>query len=191
MWIFATVLGFFLFFVLLLAVPVDLFFCLEKDEDFKPRLMVRWLFGLIGKDISGKGKKKPKPKKERKRKRNIKPLLAVLRTRGFLQRFFKFIRDVFRLLKIRDLKLNCRVGLDDPAETGLLFAAIGPAMVYIKSFSSVDIQVEPDFDQESLRGYCKGDLRVFPIQFVSPVVSFAFSPATMRAIKAAVVARRK
>ncbi|GAI40340.1 unnamed protein product, partial [marine sediment metagenome] len=48
------------------------------------------MFGLVGMDIRGK---KKEPKEERKKKeRNIKPLLAMLRTRGFLQRLFRFVR---------------------------------------------------------------------------------------------------
>lgn len=191
MWAFATIVGIFLFLVLLLAVPVDLFFCLQKDEYFKPRVMVRWLFGLVGKDVIGRRKKEPKAEKERKRGGNIKPLLAVLRTRGFINRFFKFVRNIFRLLNIRELKLNCRVGFDDPAETGLLFAAIGPAMVFVKPLRLFDIQIEPDFDREILRGYCKGDVRVFPIRLVSTLVIFVCSPITIRAIKAVIAARRK
>ena len=187
MWILATVLGLLLLFVVLLAIPVDLVICIEKDVDFRPRVRVKWLFGLIGKDITGRGKK---PKKERKRKRNIKPLVAILRTRGFLQKLFKFIKRIFQLLDLRKFRLILRVGLDDPAETGLFFALIGPAMVCIKSFSSLDVQVEPDFHQESLRGLCEADLRVLPIQLAGPLLVFAISPSTIRAIRAMVVARR-
>lgn len=188
MWILATVLGVFLFFVALLAIPVDLVFCVKKDVDFKVRARVRWMFGLIGKDIS---RKRKKPKKEKKRKRNIKPLLAMLRTRGFLRKLFRFIRGIFQRFNVHELKLSLRVGLGYPAETGLLFALIGPTMVYTKFFSSLDIQVEPDFEQEGLWGYGKADMRAFPIRLAGPFLLFAFSPTTIRAIKAMVVARRK
>ena len=187
MWVLATVLGIFLFFALLLAIPVDVTFRVEKSTDFKSRVRVRWLFGLIGKDISGEKKKREKEKK----KGNIKPLLAVLRTRRFPRKLFKFARSTFPLLKVRELKLNLRVGLDDPAETGLLFAIIGPMMVYIRSLPLLDIQVEPDFEGESLRGHFRGDIRAFPIQFVGLCIPLALSPTTIRAIKAMVAARRR
>jgi len=188
-WIIATVLGVFLLFVLLFAIPVDLVFCVEKDVDFKSRVRVRWMFGLIGRDITSRKKRPEKEKK--KRKGNIKPLLAMLRTRGFLQKLTKFVKHVFQLLNVRELKLNLRVGLSDPAETGFLFAVIGPAMVYVKSLSSLDVHVEPDFEQENLRGYFQGDLRASPIQFVKPFALFLFSATTIRAIKAMVAARRE
>ena len=189
MWGLAVVLGIFLFLVLLLSIPVDLVFYLEKEVAFKPRVGVRWMFGLVGRDISG-WKRKPKEEKKKK-ERNIKPLLAMLRTGGFLRRLFRFIRDILRLLSIHELKLDLRVGLDDPADTGLLLAAVGPAMVSTRYFPWLDVRIEPDFDRENLRGYCKGDVRAFPIRFVAPLILFVFSPTTIRAVKAMVVARRK
>jgi len=188
-WILATILGISLLLVLLITIPVDLVLHVEKDVDFKPRVRLGWMFGLIGKDIGGK-KKMPKKKAE-KRKRNIKPLLALLRTRGFPKKLSRLIRDIFRLLNVHELKLNLRVGLSDPAETGLLFAVIGPTMVYLKSLSSLDVQIQPDFEQERLQGYVKGDLRVLPIRFIKPLIIFAFSFTTIRAIKSMVAARRK
>ena len=186
MWILATVLGILLFFVILLSVPVDLIFCLEKEADFKSRVRVGWLFGLVGKGISVKEKK---PEKEEKKKGNIKPVIAMLKTRGFPQKLLRFFRDVFQHLNVHELKLYFRIGLGDPAETGMLFAAVGPAMVYTRSLTSLDIQIEPDFVQEKLRGYCKGDMRALPIQFVKPLIFLVFLPTTIRAIKTMVAAR--
>ena len=194
MWILATVLGILLFFLLLLAIPVDLVFCVEKEVAFKSRVRVGWMFGLIAKDISGKKepeKEKRKRKRKRKDKSNTKPLLAMFGAKGFLLKLLGLVRDILRLLNIRELEVNLRVGLDDPAETGLLFALVGPALVCAKSFSALDVQVEPDFEQENLQGYCKGDFRAFPIRFAGLIILFAFSPTTIRAIKAIVVARRK
>jgi len=189
-WILATVLGILLSFVLLLAIPVDLVFSVEKEVAFKSRVRVGWMFGLIGKNISGK-KEPEKDKSKRKDKSNIKPLLAMFGAKGFLLKLLGLVGDILRLLNVRELEVNLRVGLDDPAETGLLFALVGPALVCAKSFSALDVQVEPDFEQENLQGYCRGDFRVFPIRFAGLIILFAFSPTTIRAIKAMVVARRK
>lgn len=188
MWILATVSGILLLLVLLLCVPADLIFYIEKDTGFKARAKLGWLFGLIEKDISRKEKK---PKKEGKRKRSIKPLFAILRTTGFLKKLLQLIKSIFKSLKIHEFKIDLRVGLDDPADTGLLFAAINPAMLYVETFSSLDIHVDPDFTQEKFQGCCKGDIRAFPIQLLGHCILFIFSPATIRAIKAAMVARRK
>ncbi len=188
MWILATFLGILLFFVFILAVPFDLVFHFEKDVDFKWRVTVRWMFGLIDKDIGGK---KKEPEEKKKKKSNIKPLIAMLRSTGFLRKSLKFIKDSIRLVKVHELKIEFRVGLGDPAETGMLFAVITPILFYMKSLHSLEVNIQPDFEHENLHGYFNGDLRVFPIRFVIPGIFFAFSPTTIRAIKAMVVARRK
>lgn len=194
MWILGTVLGVLLFFVLLLAIPVDVVFYVEKEEEFKSRTTVKWLFGLVGKDIGGR-KQKPareKPAKEKgKKKRSIRPLLAMLRSRGFLRRVLRLFRDMLRRTKVRELKLDVRVGLSDPADTGLLFAAIGPMAGYLTAFTPLDVEVQPDFEQETLRGHFRSDIRILPIQFVLLFILFALSPTTLRALWAMAAAGRK
>jgi len=192
-WILAVVLGPLLFFVVLLAVPVDLVFYIEKDMAFSSKVRVGWMFNLVGKEIGGKKKReKKKPKKEKKkRKRRIKPLIAMLRARGFLGRLVSFVKDVLRISHIRELRADIRVGLSDPAETGMLFAIVAPVIAYLRAFTSLDVRIQPEFDQTVFQGYFKGDLRIFPIQLLVVSTRFALSPATMRGIKAMVVARRK
>ena len=193
MWILAVVLGPLLFFVVLLAVPVDLVFYIEKDMTFSSKVRVGWMFNLVGKEIGGKKKReKKKPKKEKeKRKRRIKPLIDMLRARGFLGRLVSFVKDVVRISHIRELRADIRVGLSDPAETGMLFAIVAPVIAYLRTFTSLDVRIQPEFDQTVFQGYFKGDLRIFPIQLLVVSILFALSPATMRGIKAMVVARRK
>lgn len=194
MWIIATVSGIFLFLILLLAIPFDLVFHIQKDMDFQSGVRVRWLFGLIGKDIS-KGKKKPdkeeRKKVKKKEKSTLKPLLTLLRNRDFLKKLTRLMKQVFPTLKIRELEVYLRIGLDNPADTGMLFAAVGPATLYMNSLSSLDVQIEPDFEQESLQGRIQGALRVIPIKLVKPVVLFVFSLTTLQMIKAMIWARRK
>lgn len=192
MWILAVVLGPLLFFVVLLAVPVDLVFYIEKDMAFSSKVRVGWMFNLVGKEIGGKKREKKEPRKEKKkRKRRIKPLIAMLRARGFLGRLVSFVRDVLRISHIRELRADIRVGLNDPAETGMLFAIVAPVMAYLRAFTSLDVRIQPEFEQMVFQGYFKGDLRIFPIQLLVASILFALSPATMRGIKAMVVARRK
>lgn len=174
--------------VAVLAVPIDLVFCVERETEFKSTARVRWLFGLVGRDLTSRGKK---PEKKPKRRRSFKPFLAMLKSRGFARRLFKFVRDAMRRSRIRDLKVDLRVGLSDPAETGMMFAALGPASAYLASIPSADVHIRPDFEESSLKGQVRGDVRVFPILFVGPVLSFAVSFDTLRAIREMMAARRK
>ena len=64
-------------------------------------------------------------------------------------------------------------------------------MAFLRSFTACDVRVEPDFEQQTFRGYLKGDLRIVPLRMMVLFTLFALSPTTLRAIKALVVARRK
>ena len=190
MWILATVLGVLVFIILLLTVPFDLAFNIDQDAVTHSRVRIGWMFDMFVKDR--KRKKKPeKEKSNKKRKRRIKPFIAMLRSKGFLRRLFRFIRDVFRVSRIREFRLDLRIGLSDPAETGMLFAAIAPVVAQFRIFTPLDIQIQPDFEQAGLQGYAKGNVRIFPIQLIFRGTLFALSPSTIRAIKNMVLAWRK
>ena len=193
MWILGPILGIFIFLIILLIVPIDLIFNISKRDNIESRVRIGWLFGLIGKDISIRRKQaKVKVNKEKKKKRSVKPLLAVVRTRGFLKRFLRFNKDIIRRIEIRNLYVHLELGLADPADTGFLFAAVTPLLTFagVKK-PTIHINIQPDFDQEKLRGYAKGDLRLYPIRFIKPLLLFIFSLTTLRAMKAIITARRK
>lgn len=191
MWILATVLGVLTFIILLLTVPIDIAFNVEKDVAFRSKVRVGWMFNLVGRDIKRKKKPKKEKPKEKKRRRRIKPFIAMIRSRGFLRRLLRLVRDIFRISHLREFRLDLRIGLSDPAETGMLFGAITPVLVQLRTFTPLDIRILPDFEQTGLQGYVKGDLRIFPIQLIFVVTLFALSPATIRAIKNMVLAWRK
>lgn len=191
MWILGPILGILIFLIILLLVPVDLIFNIGKRDNIESRVRIDWLFGLIGKDISGR-RKQAKVKKEKKKKRSVKPLLAVVRTRGFLKHFIRFIKDIIRRIKIRNLNVHLKLGLADPADTGFLFAAVTPLLTFAGvQKPTIDINIQPDFEQENLQGYAEGGVRLYPIQFIKPLLLFIFSLTTLKAIKAIITARRK
>jgi hypothetical protein len=193
-WILGPILGILIFLIILLAVPVDLVFNVGKRDHIESRVRIGWLFGLIGKDIRATRKQaKVKVKeKKKKRKRSVKPVLAVVRTRGFLKHVIRFIKDIIRRIKIRNLCVHLTLGLADPADTGFIFAAITPLVTFAGvQKPTIDINIQPDFEQENLQGYAEGGVRIYPIQFIKPLLLFIFSLTTLRVIKAIISARRK
>jgi hypothetical protein len=194
-WILGPILGILIFLIIVLCVPVDLVFNIGKRDHIESRVRIGWLFGLIGKDISGRRKQakvKVKVKKKKRKKRSFKPLLAVVRTRGLLKHFIRFIKDIIRRIKIRNLCVHLTLGLADPADTGFIFAAITPLVTFAGvQKPTIDINIQPDFEQENLQGYAEGGVRVYPIQFIRPLLLFIFSLTTLRAIRAIIRARRK
>jgi hypothetical protein len=154
-------------------------------------MRLAWLFGLVSKEITRAKKKKPKEKK-RKGRIKARTIFKILRTRGLLGQLRRLLWDIFRQLNIRDLRVNFRVGLDDPADTALLFALIGPATFFLGSSRVHEIRIEPSFEDEVVfEGYLHGAVRLVPIQLATPILRFVFSLAAIRAVKVLVLTKWK
>lgn len=198
MWIIAALAGLAGLFVLVLCVPLDA--ALIMDSSGKPKFRVRleWFFGLISKELI-REKEKPEEKKvvsreTRRKKRGIgfRTILRILRTKGLPGQFKDLVRGVLGQLKIRELAVNLKLGLDDPADTGLLFALIGSTTSFLSLPSQYQIRVQPSFDDEVVfEGYFHGVLRVWPVKLVRPLLRFVFSPAVLRVVKIVVLSKWK
>lgn len=196
MWVIAILAGLAVLLCLLLCVPLDV--ALRMDVYGKPefRLRLSWLFGLVSREISGEKEKPPEKKgavigKKRLRWRDVSFTFTMLRTRGLLKRLKDLmIKGVLRHLKLRDLVADFRIGLGDPADTGLLFALIGPATAFMGG--SHRVRIEPSFgDDAKLQGYSRGTVRLRPIQLVPPFLKFFFSVTALRVTSALVFRKWK
>lgn len=199
MWVVATLASLAVFIIFILCIPLDAVLHIDAYGRPKFRMKLGWLFGLVSKEV-GKGKKKPKEEKRvaegkpkpGKRRVKARTIFKILRTKGLLRQVKDLLRNVLRRLKIRELRVNLRVGLDDPADTGLLFALIGPATFFLGSSRVHEIKIEPSFEDEIVcEGYLHGALRVWPIQLVIPLLRFVFSLATIRVVKILIVSKWK
>lgn len=171
----------------------------HADVNGRPRVRLRfsWLFGLVRQEIAGK-KGKPSEKKRatragRKRRRaDIMLIFRVLKTKGLLKRLQELLKDMFSRFNFRDLVADFKVGLGDPADTGLLFAIIGPATALFGSSRLYQIKLEPDFgDDAVLQGYSYGVIRLRPIQLVTPALKFTFSLTTVRLARTLILSKWK
>lgn len=199
MWVIITLASLAVIFILVLSVPLDM--ALQVSVPGKPRLQVKlvWLFGLVSKKITGRKKPEEKKKKvvkdkekPRKEKRRFGDLFKILRTRGLLRQVKVLLRDLLGCLKIRDLIADFRVGLGQPADTGLLFALIGPTTSWLSTSFHHQIRVQPSFtDEATFEGHLSGAVRLRPIQLVIPLLKFIFSLATIRVIKKLVLTKWK
>ena len=176
--------GIILLLILMLSIPVELVFDLEIPGEAKSRVRVGWLFGLVWKEI-GRGKRKPK----RKKKRGLKPLLSLLRTRGLPGKLLKLVRRILSRVRVRQLDADLRLGLDDPADTGMLCAFMWPALVSLSSSGPVKLRIEPSFAEPALEASVHGRARLFPIEMVGPLLCFVLSLAGLRAARLMVVSR--
>jgi len=199
LWVIATLAGLAVLIILVFCVPLDMTFHMEAYRRPKFRMKLLWLFGLVSKEL-GKRKREPEEKKRvakgkpKRRKRGIRArtILQILRTKGLLRGLGGLLRDTIRRLSIKEFRANFRVGLDDPADTGLLFAIIGPATFFLSSSCHNQIRVEPSFEDEAIfEGYLYGTVRLRPIQLVPPFIRFIFSLSTIRVLRALVLTKWK
>ena len=198
MWVIVTLASLAVILVLVLSVPFEMAFQVSVPGRPRFRMKLLWLFGLVSKEITRKKKpeekkkvveKEPKPKEG---KRKIGVIIGILRTKGLLKQLKVFLSDILGSLKIRDLLADFRVGLGNPADTGLLFALIGPPTFWLSSSLPLQIRVQPSFaDEATFEGYSRGAVRLRPIQLVIPFLRFVFSLATVRMVKKLVLTKWK
>jgi len=194
----ATLGGLAVLIIFVLCIPLDVAFHIDMYGKPKFRLRLVWFFGLVSKEVK-KREKKPEEKKEitkdrrkKKRRTEFRTILKILQIKGLPKQLKNLVRGILGQLKIRDLVANFRVGLGNPAETGFLFALIGPVAFFLSSVTAHEIRVQPAFGDEAvLEGFSYGNVRLRPIQLVVPFLRAAFSLATIRAVKTLVLSRWK
>ena len=76
----------------------------------------------------------------------------------------------FRLVR---LELRGRVGLDDPADTGMVFGVL-EAVRHLPMGARVQIDVRPDFHGARFEGRAGMTIRVVPILLFGPMLGVAW-----------------
>lgn len=171
----------------LLSVPVDLSYRLHLRAGVEGRISIGWLFGLVRIPIRLGGERSKKKAEKRRKKRARKAKKAGLgdSRRVFMTaEFWRWVRRLLRRLLARiqvyGLFLRVRLGLGDPADTGLLWAWVGPLAALLANFPLADVRIEPNFMEAELVVESEGELRLYPIALIATVVATALSPSTWR-----------
>ncbi|UCH42729.1 MAG: hypothetical protein JSW16_07960 [Dehalococcoidales bacterium] len=188
MWLIIALAGLVALLLLLLSIPLELVLRLDVGSGTRFNLRLEWLFGLITREM-GKGKKKAKSvKPKRKKSRRARDFLNLMRTRGLLVQIRTLVTDVLSSLKIRRARADFTVGFDNPADTGLLLAVIGPSLILLPASIRHNILVQPSFEGGAiLEGRAQAVVSLLPIRLVIPVLRFIFSLPTLRVIKKVVL----
>jgi hypothetical protein len=179
--------------VLLLAVPIDVAFRFQGIASFTGEIAIRWLFGLVRFRIRVPGLTKPKQSEpgpeSRAAKARAKPeargrranALAVVRQAAFRRRVYRFAKDLVRAVHAHQLYLRMRLGLGDPADTGRLWAFVGPLNALVQNLPCAEIRVEPEFIDPVFEFEARGRFLLVPLQFIALAIAFALSPPSIRA----------
>jgi hypothetical protein len=186
LWIIIVLAGLAVLLVFFLSVPLDIILQAEVYDKPKVRLRFSWLFGLVKRDITEKKEKrsgeKVKATPEKKHRRgDIRLFLRIIKTKGVLRLFKELLKDLLSCFNLRNLVAEFRIGLGDPATTGLLFIFIGPVIAFLRPPQVNRVFIEPSFDADVVfQGYSNGTVSLQPIRLVPPVMKATFSMTTIR-----------
>lgn len=156
----------------LLAVPLELSFACASDR--ATRLRLRWLFGLVrvplpAPDVGAPSDPQRHP--ARRRRRRWKPG-RLLRPRTLLSPVASLLRRLLGCVRVRSLRLRLRLGLDDPADTGLLCAWVLPLRLALPAAVAEAIRFEPDFAAERFEYAGRGRIGFVPLRVIGVLLLF-------------------
>ena len=184
---------------LILSIPLELI--LRANTEGQPKLSLKliWLFGLMKRELAQSRQKSGKKRVRKSEQKpgtdwvqRIKTAFEIIQTRGLVRQLKLFLRRTYKSIHIKELAANLKVDLENPADTGLLFAFIAPANLALNYFVPYSIQIQPAFAGDALAsGYVNCGLRIIPIQIAGAMLGLAFSMPALRIAKRMVVSRWK
>lgn len=177
------ILLFLLILVLLLAVPLTLTFHLVWNRGLSGHVRLGWGNGWLHTDIPiqpGDGDKKKGRRKRKQNKKRSKPSAirgkALLHNKPFRERVVRFLRETWAAIEKHNLKLFVRVGLDDPADTGILWSVLGPLSAILASSRNSEVRLQPDFLDPAFELDSSGRVRIVPLRLVYLTAGLLLSP---------------
>lgn len=171
--------------VILLAMPVRLTYQFAWKQTPSAQVRLNWAFGLLRADVSP-DPSKPRPEKKAARRGKSKGkkanVLAAIRQPSFRRRVFRFLADAWHAIHKQNVRLQVRLGLGDPADTGQLWAVLGPVSAMLAGRRDVRIAIEPDFGDATLEVDSSGTVWLVPLQMVIIVLGLLLSPSVWRGL---------
>ena len=163
--------------ILILSMPVDVEITYDNERTPHTVGSIAFAFGVIRKQLGG-AEKKEKPRKARRQ-----PNWLKLARSGFLSRLLRFAARLLRTAKIRRLSVNARVGLGDPAETGMMWGAVAAVSPFLPSQGHW--RIRPDWGSTPVFNVdAEARFRIWPIRTLVVLIAFAVLPSTWRGIRA-------
>lgn len=108
-------------------------------------------------------------------------IITLFKQSIFRRHIINFIKQLLRASHAKGLYLRLRIGLGVPADTGILWAAMGPLSGLLKNLHGATIELEPEFIDPVLDIEGQGQFHLIPLQFIALAITFILSPTTIRA----------
>lgn len=182
---------FLLVLIALLAVPVKLSYWVSWRRAIQGNVQLLWLFGLVRLKLPLARAKRPALKQQTSggKKRESAPSnkksnpFGAVRQKAFRQRVLRFVRDIWRAIGKQDLSLRVRIGLGDPADTGRLWAVVGPIAGMLTMVQDASIEIAPEFTDAVFELDSSGKILVVPLQVIYLAFGLLLSPSFWRGLK--------
>jgi len=183
---------FLLLLIALLAVPVTLTFQMSWQQTFQGDIKLLWLFGLVRVRLPSFQSKSPAPEGQdqaqqtahlKRASSKISNLSTAVRQKAFRRRIMRFVSDFWHMIHKRNVHLHIRIGLGDPADTGQLWAVVGPVAGLLSNAQEARIEIVPEFFDTTFELDSSGNIRLIPLQIIYLTVALLMSPPVWRGIK--------
>lgn len=178
--------------IALLLIPVTLEFRLDWPERRNREFRIIWAFGLIRAPATGR--RAPEPPDDvpvtRASKRSAGGLTRAFRYRPFRRRVYRFLGQAWQSVRKQDVFVEARLGLDDPADTGRLWALAGPVAGLLATIRGIRLRLTPDFQSEVVDIDAGGRMTIIPLQLLGLLLALAVSPDLWRGLRLARTGRR-
>lgn len=167
--------------IALLAIPVSLTFQVSWPKVVQNDVYLRWAFGLVRVRIpppqAAKDTSNDKNSKHEKRSSEEKSnAFLLIRQQAFRRRIIRYVGDLWYAVHKENVELHIRAGLDNPADTGQLWAILGPVSGVLANIKGASISIAPEFSDETFEIHSRGHIRVVPLQLLFLTIALLFSP---------------
>jgi hypothetical protein len=162
-----------------LAIPVDFVFRLNTEGEPVARARVELFFGMAKKEIARK------KKKAAAKKRPQEGIVKRARRRVILG----LVRRLIKAIRFRRLNGVIRLGLDDPASTGIVYGIAQALISFVSLPPGSDFSLVPDFSGPSFQADVEGRVRVYPLQAAGIMLRYLFSREGWHTVRQLAAAR--
>ncbi len=176
--------------IAVLAIPVTVAFRVAWPQVGHNDVRLRWAFGLVRARIPSERSPAPQsepaeetPSRRKRPSRKTPNVLAAIREPRFRRRLMRFLSDCWKAIHKHDLRLRVRIGLDDPADTGQLWAFCGPVAGLLQTARHASIRLEPDFAESTFELDGSGRVRIVPLRLLHLAGALLLSPAVWSGLR--------
>lgn len=166
-----------------LFLPLEVALRLGLGSGIKFNILLSWLSGVLKKELRWKshgGAVERLTEGGYRFENTVQLFSSILRIKGLPAQFLHLIGNCLKRLKMKEFVARLQIGLDNPADTGLLFAYLSPLSL-LGLVPLCKIELEPSFGGDVIvQGYLSAKVEMKPAWIVLPVISFIFSSPVIK-----------